>query len=510
MSDNIGALLTRRASREPHQEAIVEPATGRRLTFEELNERSNRVANALIDAGVARGDRVALLLMNGAEFIESFFAAGKIGAVNVPLNWRLVPDELEFIVGDAGASVMIFGAEFAEAASELRRRGTTSITTWIQQGGSPNEGVLDYDEWIAAASDDEPVISASGDDLLFIMYTSGTTGLPKGVMHSHHTVFWANLTIASTADFRKGDVFLNALPLFHVGALVPALGCVYNAATIVLLRSFDPSQAWEVIRTERVTITLMVPAMLQFMLAVHDPDQHDASSLRWCMSGAAPVPVSLIEAYMALDIEIQQVYGLTESCGPACVISSADAAARIGSTGKAFYFTDVRVVDQDGNACAPGEPGEVIVRAEHVMQGYWNRPDATAETVVDGWLHTGDVATMDVDGFVTIVDRIKDMLISGGENVYPAEIENVLLSHEKIADAGVIGVASDKWGESPLAVVVAKDPSLTAEDVMEYTRGKLAAFKTVKAVEFVDELPRNASGKILKRELRDRFDVEVD
>jgi acyl-CoA synthetase (AMP-forming)/AMP-acid ligase II len=510
MSDNIGALLTRRAYREPGQEAIVEPATGRRLTFDELNARSNRVANALTDAGVAHGDRVALLLMNGAEFIESFFAAGKIGAVNVPLNWRLVPDELDFIVGDAGATVMIFGAEFAEAARALRNRGTTSIRFWVQQGGVPDEGVVDYDDWIAAASDDEPVISASGDDLLFIMYTSGTTGLPKGVMHSHRTVFWANLTIASTADFRKGDIFLNALPLFHVGALVPALGCVYNAATVVLLRSFDPSQAWELIGSEKVTVTLMVPAMLQFMLAVHDADRHDASTLRWCMSGAAPVPVSLIETYMALDIEIQQVYGLTESCGPACVISSADAAARIGSTGKSFYFTDVRVVDDAGNECAPGEPGEVIVRAEHVMQGYWNRPDATAETIVDGWLHTGDVATMDADGFVTIVDRIKDMLISGGENVYPAEIENVLLSHDRIADAGVIGVASDKWGESPLAVVVAKDPSLTAEDVMDYTRGKLAPFKTVKAVEFVDELPRNASGKILKRELRDRFDVAVD
>ncbi len=380
----------------------------------------------------------------------------------------------------------------------------------MQQGGTPDEGVVDYDEWIAAASDAEPVISASGDDLLFIMYTSGTTGLPKGVMHSHHTVFWANLTIASTADFRKGDVFLNALPLFHVGALVPALGCVYNAASIVLLRSFDPAQAWDVIGVEKVTVTLMVPAMLQFMLAVYDPDNHDVSTLRWCMTGAAPVPASLIEEYMALDIEIQQVYGLTESCGPACVISSADAAARIGSTGKGFYFTDVRVVDDDGNDCAPGESGEVIMRAEHVMQGYWNRPDATAETIVDGWLHTGDVATMDAEGFVTIVDRIKDMLISGGENVYPAEIENVLLSHDKIADAGVIGVASDKWGESPLAVVVAKDPNLTAEDVMKYTHGKLAAFKTVKAVEFVEELPRNASGKILKRELRDRFDVKTD
>ena len=510
MSDNIGALLTRRAHREPAQEAVVEPASGRRLTFDELNRRSNRVANALTDAGVAKGDRVGLLLMNGAEFIESFFAAGKIGAVNVPLNWRLVPDELEFIVGDAGATVLIFGAEFAEAAAELRSRGTTSITTWVQHGGESADGVVDYDEWIGSASDAEPEITASGDDLLFIMYTSGTTGLPKGVMHSHRTVFWANLTIASTSDFRKGDVFLNALPLFHVGALTPVLGCVYGACTIVLLRAFDPTAAWEVIKQENVTTTLMVPAMLQFMLAVHNPDAHDASGLRWCMSGAAPVPVSLIEAYNGLGIEIHQVYGLTESCGPACVISSVDAAERIGSTGKSFYFTEVRVVDGDGNDCPPGEAGEVLVAGEHIMQGYWNRPDATAETIIDGWLHTGDVATMDEDGFVTIVDRIKDMLISGGENVYPAEIENVLMSHDKIADAGIIGVPSERWGESPLAVVVKKDADVTADEIIEFTRGKLAPFKTVKAVEFVDELPRNPSGKILKRELREQFDRQLD
>ncbi len=507
MSDNIGSLLSRRAYREPHQEAIVEPASGRRFTNSEVNARSNRVANALTESGVKKGDRVALLMMNSAEFIESFFAAGKIGVVVVPLNWRLVPDELEFILSDAGASVMLFGADFADTALELRSRATTDIATWIQLGGQPIDGVADFDEWTAAASDLEPEVQASGDDLLFIMYTSGTTGLPKGVMQTHHNVFWATLTIASTSDFRKGDTFLNSLPLFHVGALVPVLVCVYSATSIVLLRAFDPVQAWELIRDEQVTTTLMVPAMLQFMLGVHSPAEHDTSSLRWCLSGAAPVPVSLIEDYDALDIEIQQIYGLTEAGGPACQISSIDAAEHVGSTGKAFYFTEVRVVRPDGTDCEPDEAGEVIVRGEHVMPGYWNRPDATAEAIRDGWLHTGDVATMDADGFITIVDRIKDMLISGGENVYPAEIENVLLSHPKIADAGVIGIPSDRWGESPMAVVVAADASVTADEIIEFTSGKLAPFKSVKAVEFVDELPRNPSGKILKRELREQFDT---
>jgi acyl-CoA synthetase (AMP-forming)/AMP-acid ligase II len=299
------------------------------------------------------------------------------------------------------------------------------------------------------------------------MYTSGTTGLPKGVMHTHDTVLWTNLTLATSTDFRQGDRFLNALPLFHVGALTPVLGCVFGAVTMVLLRAFDPGESWKIIRDEKITTTLMVPAMLQFMLAVYDAEQHDASGLRWVMSGASPVPVSLIEAYNDLDIEIHQVYGLTETCGPACLISAADAPTHIGSTGNAFFFTEVRVVRDDGTDCEPGEPGEVLVKGDHVMKGYWNRPDATAETLVDGWLHTGDIATMDADGFVTIVDRIKDMLISGGENVYPAEIENVLLGHDKIADAAVIGIPSEKWGESPLAVIVRSDESLTADEVIE-------------------------------------------
>jgi acyl-CoA synthetase (AMP-forming)/AMP-acid ligase II len=276
------------------------------------------------------------------------------------------------------------------------------------------------------------------------------------------------------------------------------------------MRTFDPNDAWTQLHDERITTTLLVPAMLQFMLGAYDAEGHDASTLRWVMSGAAPVPLELIKTYEAMGIEIHQVYGLTESCGPACLITGEDALARAGSTGRSFFHTDVRVVHDDGHDCEPGEPGEVLVRGPHVMVGYWNRPDATADAIVDGWLRTGDVATMDADGFVTIVDRTKDMLISGGENVYPAEIENVLLGHPAIVDAAVIGVPSATWGESPLAVVVVCDGNVCAEDVMAHTRGKLAPFKTVKKVEFVTEIPRNPSGKILKRELRQRFCEPAD
>ena len=510
MAQNIGQFLTNRARRDTHLEAIYEHATGRRFSYDELNNRSNQVSHALRSLGVSHGDRIGLLLMNGTEFIETFFAVTKVGAVNVPLNWRLVADELEFILDDAGVTVLLFSQEFAEVVAELQSRGSkTQISNWIQVEGEPIDGAVSYEEWMSSSPVDEPDVEGGDDDLAFIMYTSGTTGLPKGVMHSHDTVLWANITNATTADMQHYDRFLNALPLFHVGALTPVLTSVFVGGSITLMKAFDPAASWDLIRDEKINTTLMVPVMLQFMLLTYDAENHDTSSLRNVISGAAPVPVSLIETYTNMGIEIHQVYGLTETCGPACIISSEDAVTRAGSTGKAFTFTEVRVADEAGNDCEPGEPGEVMVKGPHIMLGYWNRPEANAETLIDGWLKTGDVATMDSDGFVTIVDRVKDMLISGGENVYPAEIENVLLSHEKIGDAGVIGIPSKKWGESPLAVIVRSDDSLSEQDVIDHCVGKLAPFKTVKAVEFIDVIPRNASGKILKRELREIYSYEA-
>ena len=309
MSQNVGQFLTRRTRRDPNVEAVFEPATGRRLSYQELNSRSNQVAHALVGLGLEHGDRVGLLLMNGAEFVETFFGAGKVGLVNVPLNWRLVADELEFIVGDAGAKAMVYSEEFAEVVAELKSRGDkTAVEHWIQVGGTPAEGCLSYDDWAGAASADEPEAAASGDDLLFIMYTSGTTGLPKGVMHSHETVLWATFTIAATSDMRHKDRFLNCLPLFHVGALSPVISAVYSGGSVTLMKAFDPTASWEIIRDEKIDSTLMVPAMLQFMLLTFDKDAHDTTTLRWVMSGAAPVPKTLIETYAAMDIELSLIH----------------------------------------------------------------------------------------------------------------------------------------------------------------------------------------------------------
>ncbi len=509
MESNLGLFISKRAMLNPRVEALVDITSGRRLTYAQLADRCNRLANGLADGGLVRGDRVATLLMNGPEFVETFFGAATLGGVIVALNWRLVADELSFILTDSGAKTLVFGSEFNQVVRELHGRGAkgTSVQSWIYVGEAADrpEFAVGYDDLLAKASAAAPPVGASNDDLLFIMYTSGTTGLPKGVMHSHNTALWGSLTAIATADIRWGDRYLLALPLFHVGALNPLISVFHKGGTAVIMSQFDPARIWEIYSEERVTVTLAVPAMLNFMLETYDAAVHDTSRLRWVMSGAAPVPVNLIEKYAALGIEIHQVYGLTETCGPACLISPDEAVARAGSTGKAFFHTDVKVVRPDGSEVAAGEAGEVLVRGPHIMRGYWNRPEATAEAVVDGWLHTGDVASLDADGYVYIQDRIKDMIISGGENVYPAEIENVLSGLAGIADVAVIGIPSARWGESPLAIVVKKEESLTAEQVLEHSKGKLASFKQPRRVEFIDVIPRNPTGKVLKRVLREQF-----
>ncbi len=506
MQNNLGQFLAKRAQLGPAREALVEVERGRRFTYLELDQRANRCAAALAALGVSRGDRVAVLMMNGVEYVESYYALAKLGAIMVPLNWRLVPDELEFILGDAGATLLLYDTEFDDAVAELRRR-KIPVKHFVRVAPEADSAAaLHYDALLADASPAPHEIHASDDDDLFIMYTSGTTGLPKGVVHSHATMIACSLTINMTADLRMDDRYLQMLPLFHVGALAPLTAGLHRGATLVMMRAFDPARVFPVIEQERVTCGLAVPAMLNFMLAAKNHEPHDHSSLRWLQSGAAPVPVSLIEQYAALDIEIHQVYGLTECAGPACLISPEEALRKAGSTGPAFFHTDVRVVDNKGRDVSPGENGEVLIRAQHVMKGYWKRPEATAETLVDGWLYSGDMATVDAEGFVYIQDRKKDMIISGGENVYPAEIEKLLASHPEVADVAVIGQPSEKWGESAAAVVVPKpDANPEGDALLAWCKDKLARFKQPRQVFFVDEIPRNPTGKILKKILRERF-----
>ncbi|MGH3636639.1 long-chain-fatty-acid--CoA ligase [Mycobacterium sp.] len=510
---NVGSHLSKRAALNPGLEALVDETAGRRFTFAELNEQADRVAHVLTGLGLRKGDRVAVLLPTGYQFVETFYGAARAGLVVVPLNWRLVASELAFMLRDSGATVLLFDAEYDAVVADLRDRGGnddgTPVVHWLRVGADGPDWTTDFDALVDQAPTEQISAVGDGDDPLFIMYTSGTTGLPKGAVHTHDSVQWCLLTMLASVDVRFRDRYLISMPMFHVAALAPLAGCIYQGATIVMLRQFDPRRIWEVFRDEQITITLAVSAMLNFMLPAYQLELRESLALRWIMSGASPVPPSLIKSYADLGFEVHQVYGLTESCGPGCVIGPDDAMSHIGSTGKAFFHTDIRIVDDQGADVGPGVAGEVLIRGRHVMAAYWNRPEATAETIIDGWLHTGDVAVRDSDGFVYIQDRIKDMIISGGENVYPAEIEDVLLSHPGIADVAVLGMSSAKWGESPLAVVVRADPGLDEDAVLAHCAGKLARFKLPKRAVFADAIPRTPTGKALKRVLREQFSFDA-
>ncbi len=505
---NMGEVLARRALRTPNRDAVVDLTTGARLSFAELDRRSNRVANSLHRLGVQPGERVGVLLANSVEFVESFYGLAKSGAIAVLLNWRLVADELEFLLTDSSTTVLIFGDDFVPVVEALHGRQTTSVRTWVHVGDPVNRPSFaqSYQHLLDEAVDDAPAITTGEDDVLCLCYSSGTTGRPKGAMLTHAGQFAAIMSyLGSSTDFRLGDRYLMVMPLFHLGGLLPMENAVFGGTTIVIMKAFDPAGVWDAIKTERITSGLVVPAMLNAMLAVHDPTQHDHSSLKNLWSAAAPLPVTLIEQCEAKGIDLLQVYGLTEAGGPGTILDAEDVKTKIGSSGKAYLMTEVKLVRPDGSTCDAGESGEILIRAKHLMAGYWNNPNASAEALVDGWLRTGDIAVADADGYVTIQDRLKDMIISGGENVYPAEIENVILSHPGVREVAVVAQPSPRWGESPLAVVVALDPSLTETDIVSWCNGKLARFKMPKAVEFVEIIPRNPTGKALKRLMREQF-----
>jgi acyl-CoA synthetase (AMP-forming)/AMP-acid ligase II len=502
MQTNIGLFLAKRARLDPNRIGLV--LEGREITYRDWNERSNRAANALAGLGVHPGDRVGLLMTNSLEFLECFFGLAKIGAIVVPLNWRLAPPEMAFIVGDAGVKALVYGPEHAAAVAAMRK--DLSVPVWVAAGGEVQVGDYGYEALLAGSAASEPTPHGEGDDPLVIMYTAGTTGRPKGAVLTHNNLFYDSCTVSFSLDWRKGDRVLVALPLFHIGALIYVVIDVHVGATTVLMEAFDPSGFLTTVQDQQVNSFLAVPAMLNFMLQVPTFEEVDLSSVRWALCGTAPVPVPLIEAWAERGIAIQQVYGLTECTGGAAVLGPERALEKVGSTGLPMFHTDILVVDDQGNGARPGEVGEIIVRGPHVIAEYWRNPAATAATVREGWLHTGDLGKFDEDGYLYIVERKKDMIISGGENIYPAEVENVLAAMPQIAEAAVIGVPDSEWGEVVFVVARLREGhELTLEDVVAYCTGKLGRFKLPRKLIITDQpLPRNPAGKVLKRVLRER------
>ncbi len=501
MTINIGEFLTKRARLSPKQEGLV--CNDLRMTFEQMNWRANQLAHAMQRLGVGPGDRVALFALNEPEYYDLLFGLGKIGAILVPVNYRLAAPEIVYILSDCGAKVLVFSKEYLEIVNTFRSQ-LPSLKLIAIADHTP-EWAESYPKLLDQESTKEPAITGGGDDVLSILYTSGTTGRSKGALLTHNNYYCTSVSLHVTLGY-TGEIFLIPLPLFHIGALGGVPMFIHLGQKSVLLRSFDPKRMLELIRDEKVTGFGTVPAMLMFLKLVPGFEKYDFSSVKIILVYAAPVPVALIKEYAAAGIEIRQLYGLTECTGPASVIDSQHAISKAGSCGLPIFHSEIKLVDDQGKEVGPEELGEVLLKSENVMKGYWNRPEETRNAIIDGWLCTGDLAKKDRDGFLYILDRKKDMIISGGENIYPAEIEDLLLHNPKVADAAVIGYPDPKWGEAVKAIVVLKKAEqLTEQELIAWCQDKIGKYKIPKKVLFADSIPRTATGKILKRELRAQY-----
>lgn len=489
MALNIGEFARRRALLNGDRTGLI---TGDGpLSFRAFDKLIDRVAALLRQRGIGPGDRVAVLLRNGVEFCALYYAAARLGAILCNLNWRLAPAEVELILDDAEPRLMVFDPDFAETVDQVRL--PKSLATTIALGAA-------WRDALAEAGDGAVGYSGGGRDPLLLVYTSGTTGRPKGAVLTHEQMFWVSTTMAATLDYRPGDVNLIPVPMFHVGGMSFATIFTHIGATAILPPAWDPETVLNLIEDKGINHFFAVAAMLQGLLDAPSLKKTDLSSIRWIMAGGAPVPPDLIRTFDGLGIPVVQTYGATETAGPATVVDLPNAVAKAGSAGLPFFHTDVIVDDGQGGCAAAGEVGEICIKGPHLTQEYWRNPSATSEAFDGGWYRSGDLGRLDDDGYLFIVDRLKDMIVSGGENIYPGEVEAALAGCPGVAEAAVIGVPDDKWGQIVCAVVVPLDGgAVTLEQVRAHCADKIASYKLPCLVrERTEPLPRNATGKLQK------------
>jgi len=499
----IGLWLTKREQLSGDHEALVQGR--RRVTYRELNRRVNRLAAFLLNSGLKCGDRCAYLAYNGIEVVELIFAAAKIGLILVPLNWRLTAKELCFILSDSGTETLFFDAEFTKTVGAFRQDQRLNIKRKVIIGGQA-EGAEPYEEALAMGSDEEHDIieKVTLDTPHIIMYTAGTTGLPKGAVLTQGCSFWNAVNLELDMSFHSMDRDLLVLPMFHIGGIgLFTLPMIHVGGTVVIQRTFDAGETLQILRDERITLFFAVPAIFLFLIQHPGFSAEVFKKVRLVMSGGAPLPVSLVRQYHEAGIILQQGFGMSEASPSISTLPKDLALKKAGSIGRPLFHVEARVVDDKIKDVPANEIGELVIRGPNVMKEYWKRPDATKEAFAGGWFHSGDMARMDEDGDLYIVDRKKDMFISGGENVYPAEVENAIFELPQVAEVAVIGVRDEKWGEVGQAVVVLKaGAKLNESQLLDFLKGRLAKYKVPKSVVFTDLLPRNAAGKVLKNQLR--------
>ncbi|MES2987353.1 MAG: long-chain-fatty-acid--CoA ligase [Pseudomonadota bacterium] len=497
----IHAVLAAQAAATP--DAIAIEFCGEAVSYATFDAQANRVANALVAAGVEPGTRIAILAKNCTRFLECVFGIVRAGAVATPISWRLAPSEVEFVVRDADAPILFYQEAFTSAADTVC---DTVRCIRLDGEGDP------YAAWIGDADANAPSVPRTQDDIALQLYTSGTTGRPKGAMLSQRNLNkTCNLCDPWKPDWLKvspGDRSLVAIPMFHIGGLESALRAVLNGGTALLHAEFDAEQVLDAIQHDRPTIIGVVPTALQMMVRHPKGRATDYSSVRYFFYGASPIPADLLcEALDLIGCGFVQAYGMTETVGAITYLSPEDHEAGderiLRSAGRPNLHGEVKVIDAAGNTLPPGEVGEILLRAPYVMAGYWKKPEASAEAVnAEGWLHTGDAGLLDAEGYLFVLDRLKDMIISGGENIYPAEVEDAMHSHPAIAEVAVIGVPDPVWGEAAKAIIVLRpDAALDASEILGWTRKRIAGFKVPKSIDLIDEMPRGPSGKILRREL---------
>jgi acyl-CoA synthetase (AMP-forming)/AMP-acid ligase II len=480
----------------------------RRITYTEFDRRTDQLARALREFGVRQGDRVAALLVNSAAFLETMFAAAKLGAVFVPINFRLAPPEVTYLLADSGADVFVWSGHLSPLARAALAGEGVRVRARLVVGGEPADGEADFEQVVASGEPRTLGIDVAGSDLCCLPYTSGTTGRPKGAMLTHDNFLWNVVNVLTVGrGLREGDRTVTVAPLFHMGGLgVHTLPLIYVGGTNVFLPAFEPEQALSAMARERVTVQFLVPAMWAALMAVPGFQSYDLSALELAVTGGAPCPLPVLEYFQGKGVPFQEGFGMTETAPGVSMLDADHVKEKAGTVGRAQFHVQTRIVDENDCNVPTDQVGELVVRGPNVFAGYWGLPEATAEAFRGGWFHTGDMGSMDAEGFITLVDRKRDMIISGGENVYPIEVEQVLYRHPAVREVAVVGVPHSKWGETPIAVVALKDgEQATGDDLISYARERLAHFKCPTRVEYVPELPRNATGKVLKTTLRKEY-----
>lgn len=487
---------------KPEKLAMVDLDGNRRFTYGEMNDRVGRFAGFLQSKGIKKGDRVGFLMLNSTDILEVIFGCWRIGAVCLALNFRLTPPELAFILGNAEASMVVVDKMFQPMVEALGDK--TPVTDWVFSDGVGGDS--DYERALEGATLVFDMIDQTLEDTAMLMYSSGTTGTPKGVIITHGMMYFAPAAGTRDGGSNPNTVTLNNMPLFHIGALnCTGAPAIWIGSTAVTQRIFNPEATLDAINDPNLGITtlFMVPAAYNAMRAHPKVATTDFSRITTAICGGETVPTEVMKFWYEKGVVIQEGYGMTETAAAGCLLDKKHIPARVGSAGKSLMHSTIRIVDESGQTCAPNVPGEIWFKGACVTPGYWRRPEANAESFVDGWFRSGDIGRMDEEGFIYIDDRIKDMYISGGENVYPAEIENLIYQMPQIAEVAVIGVKDSKFGETGCAVVVLKpECELCIADVTAHIGDKLGKYKWPKHIHVMVELPRNATGKVLKFELR--------